>query len=62
MAALTDRPQTDAAATTWLFGVRLPLAWRAELRAAAQANGVAMADVVRMALRKFLSGRYPEPL
>jgi hypothetical protein len=42
----------------WRFTVLLPYGWRREMREAAEANGVAVSDLVRMAVRSFLSGRY----
>ncbi len=45
----------------WRFTLLLPSSWRPEIQAAAEANGVKMADVIRMAVRSFLSARYQEP-
>ncbi len=49
-----------ATVTEWVLlpKVKVPSEWRDELREAAAANGVAQADLIRMALRAFLSRRY----
>ena len=58
-AASEKTPPEPKATRSWVsFRVWMPPEWHRELKAAAKANGVAMADIVRMALRSFLSARY----